>query len=113
MTKSRIQCEGNLSAVMHYAAYLRHPRSAHKPIYGRISNSIISLRNGRVPTGLVVDDNHGREFEGIVTVPRLCQELLVGALRGRLTLPPAANLAGRWYADLGARATRPRGVLRA
>src|SRR5690242_12714287 len=102
--KSRIDCEIDLTREGRHAGYLRYPYSTHESAYGWLPIPIVSLRHGSGPTVLVVGGNHGDEYEGQITVARLCRELAVEAVNGQLILLPVANLpaalAGRRVSPL-------------
>jgi uncharacterized protein len=104
MKKSRIVCELDLAREGRQKGYLRYPYSTHDSAYGWLPIPIVSLRNGTGPTLLIVGGNHGDEYEGQITVARLCRELPVEAVRGQLILLPVANLpaalAGRRVSPL-------------
>jgi uncharacterized protein len=103
-SKSRILCELDLARDGRQAGYLRYPYSTHESAYGWLPIPIVSLRNGTGPTVLVVAGNHGDEYEGQITVSRLCREIPVEAVCGQLILLPLANLpaglAGRRVSPL-------------
>lgn len=104
MRKSRIVCELDLTRDGRQTGYLRFPYSTHESAYGWLPIPVVSLRNGSGPTILVVGGNHGDEYEGQITVARLCRELPVEAVSGQLILLPVANLpaalAGRRVSPL-------------
>src|SRR5205085_882751 len=87
-----------------HTGFLRYPYSTHESAYGWLPIPIVSLRNGSGPTILVVGGNHGDEYEGQITVARLCRELPIEAVSGQLILLPLANLpaalAGRRVSPL-------------
>jgi predicted deacylase len=64
---------------------------------------IVSVRNGTGPVVLVVGGNHGDEYEGQITVARLCRELPETAVSGQLILLPTAN----WPAAMVGRRVSP------
>lgn len=103
MKKSRIVCELDLDKNGRQAGYLRYPYSTHESAYGWLPIPIVSLRNGTGPTVLVVGGNHGDEYEGQITVARLCRELPVEAVSGQLILLPTAN----WPAAMAGRRVSP------
>lgn len=102
--KSRVVCEFDLSEEGRQQGYLRYPYSTHDSAYGYIPIPIVSIRNGKGPVVLVVGGNHGDEYEGQISVARLCRELPVDAVNGQLILLPGANmpavLAGRRVSPL-------------
>src|SRR5258706_11799769 len=93
MRKSRIECEIDLACEGRHSGYLRYAYSTHESAYGWQPIPIVSLRNGPGPTVLVVGGNHGDEYEGQITVARLCRELAVEEVSGQLILLPVANLS--------------------
>ena len=104
MRKSRIDSEIDLTREGRQTGFLRYPYSTHESAYGWLPIPIVSLRNGSGPTILVVGGNHGDEYEGQITVARLCRELPIDAVSGQLILLPLANLpaalAGRRVSPL-------------
>lgn len=104
MKKSRIESELDLTREGRQTGFLRYPYSTHESAYGWLPIPIVSLRNGSGPTILVVGGNHGDEYEGQITVARLCRELPIEAVSGQLILLPLANLpaalAGRRVSPL-------------
>lgn len=92
MSKSRIFCEVDLAREGRQTGFLRYPYSTHESAYGWLPIPIVTLRNGPGPTVLIMAGNHGDEYEGQITVARLCRELPLGSIRGQLILLPAANL---------------------
>jgi predicted deacylase len=103
MKKSRIICEVNLDRDGRQAGYLRYPFSTHDSAYGWLPIPIVSLRNGKGPTVLVVGGNHGDEYEGQITVSRLCRDIPLEAISGQLILLSAAN----WPAAMAGRRVSP------
>ena len=73
-------------------------------IGGWLPIPIVSLRNGVGPTILVGGGNHGDEYEGQITVARLCRELQIESVSVQVILLPVANLpaalAGRRVSPL-------------
>jgi predicted deacylase len=104
MRKSRIDCEIDLTREGRQTGFLRYPYSTHESAYGWLPIPIVSLRNGSGPTILVIGGNHGDEYEGQITVARLCRELPIEAVSGHVILLPLANLpaalAGRRVSPL-------------
>lgn len=103
MTKSRIVCEIDLDRDGRQTGYLRYPYSTHDSAYGWLPIPVVSLRNGKGPTVLVVGGNHGDEYEGQVTVSRLCREIPIENVSGQLILLPTAN----WPAAMAGRRVSP------
>lgn len=52
--------------------------------------SVAGVSDG--PTLLVLAGVHGDEYEGIITIPRLFQDIQPGGLRGRLLMIPVCNI---------------------
>ena len=71
--------------------YLKLPHSVHRSAYGWIPIPIICIRNGEGPRLLLMAGNHGDEYEGQVTLIKLCRELEPRDIRGRVIILPAAN----------------------
>lgn len=92
MSKSRIFCEIDLAREGRQTGFLRYPYSTHESAYGWLPIPIVNLRNGPGPTVFIMAGNHGDEYEGQITVARLCRELPLESIRGQLILLPVANL---------------------
>jgi hypothetical protein len=61
--------------------------------YGHVATPIAVIRNGKGPTALLMAGNHGDEYEGQVALTRLIRELDPAAIKGRVIVVPAANIA--------------------
>jgi predicted deacylase len=89
--KSRISSEVDFDRDGKQQGFLRLPYSSHESAYGWIPIPVIVLKNGDGPSVLLSSGNHGDEYEGQVTLLRLCRELTAGAVRGRIIILPTAN----------------------
>jgi predicted deacylase len=72
--------------------YLRLPHSVHRSAYGHIAIPIVHIASGDGPRILLMAGNHGDEYEGQIALGKLIRTLEPRAIRGRLTILPAANL---------------------
>src|SRR5690349_16011505 len=72
--------------------YLRLPHSVHRSAYGHLAIPIVHIGNGEGPCVLLMSGNHGDEYEGQIALGKLVRELEPRAIRGRVTILPAANL---------------------
>ena len=89
--KSLIQSEIDYELSGKQTGFLRLPYSVHRSAYGWIPVPIVMLKNGSGPTALVMSGNHGDEYEGQVTLTKLCQNLDADDIQGRLIILPMAN----------------------
>jgi predicted deacylase len=92
VSRSRIFCEVDFDADGKQCGFLRLPLSTNESAYGWIPIPIVCLRRGDGPTALLVAGNHGDEYEGQVTLMKLCRRLDPQDIRGRIIVLPAANL---------------------
>jgi predicted deacylase len=74
------------------AGFLSVPISTHESAYGRIQIPIVSVRNGKGPTALLVAGSHGDEYEGQIALTRLSRQLQPSSISGCVIILPAANL---------------------
>lgn len=88
---SRITAEVDFTKEGKQQGFLRLPYSSHASAYGWIAIPIIVIKNGEGPNVLLMAGNHGDEYEGQLTLIKLCRELEPGAVRGRIIILPAAN----------------------
>ena len=63
----------------------------HRSAYGWIPVPIVQLKNGDGPTTLLISGNHGDEYEGQVALSKLCAQLDIEDVNGRLIIMPMAN----------------------
>jgi predicted deacylase len=89
---SRIGKPTDLERAGKQVGYLRLPHSVHRSAYGHIPIPIVHLGNGEGPRVLLMSGNHGDEYEGQIALGKLVRALEPAAIRGRLTILPAANL---------------------
>lgn len=89
--KSRISTEIDFERDGKQQDFLRLPYSTHRSAYGWIPIPIIVLKNGDGPNVLLMAGNHGDEYEGQVTLLKLCQKLEANDVRGRIIILPTAN----------------------
>ncbi len=90
-TNSLAQCEVDFDQDGAQHGFLRLPYSVHRSAYGWIPVPIVMFKNGAGPTALVIAGNHGDEYEGQVTLSKLCRELVAEDIQGRLIILPMAN----------------------
>ena len=74
-----------------HTGHARLPYSVNRSAYGWIPIPVVSIRNGRGKTVLLLAGTHGDEFEGQVTLTRLAQELQTNDINGHLIILPMAN----------------------
>jgi predicted deacylase len=72
--------------------FLRLPHSVHRSAYGYLPIPIVHIKNGAGPRVLLMAGNHGDEYEGQIALGQLVRALEPEAVRGSLTILPAANL---------------------
>ena len=89
--KSRITSEVDFDADGKQQGFLRLPHSVHRSAYGWIGIPIIVIKNGTGPSVLLMAGNHGDEYEGQLTLMKLCQELEPAAVRGRVIMLTSTN----------------------
>jgi predicted deacylase len=89
--QTRIVSEVDFDREGRQQGFLRLPYSSHRSAYGWLPIPIIVLKNGDGPNVLLMAGNHGDEYEGQVTLMKLCRELNVADVRGRIIILPAAN----------------------
>ncbi len=88
---SRITAEVDFAKAGKQQGFLRLPFSSHASAYGWIAIPVIVIKNGEGPNVLLMAGNHGDEYEGQLTLIKLCRELEPDAVRGRIIILPAAN----------------------
>ena len=71
--------------------FLRLPYSVHRSAYGWLPIPIVCIRNGDGPRVLLMSGSHGDEYEGQIITSRLCRELAVSDVCGRIIILPVAN----------------------
>ncbi|CAH1652747.1 succinylglutamate desuccinylase/aspartoacylase family protein [Chelatococcus asaccharovorans] len=71
--------------------FLRLYHSQETNGYGYIPIPVISIKNGRGPTALLIGGNHGNEYEGIVGTMNLAREIEAEHVSGRIIILPALN----------------------
>ena len=89
--KTRITSEVDFEQDGKQTGFLRLPHSVHRSAYGWIAIPIIVIRNGPGPNVLLTAGNHGDEYEGQLTLMKLCRELESVDVRGRIIMLTAAN----------------------
>lgn len=72
--------------------YLSIPYSVDRSPYYQIRVPVLRVRNGSGPSLLLMAGNHGDEYEGELQLARLMRRLDPAAIRGSVTILPAANL---------------------
>ena len=71
--------------------FIRLPHSVHRSAYGYLPIPLVCIKNGEGPTVLLMSGNHGDEYEGQVTLSKLCQTLEPSDIKGRVIILPMAN----------------------
>lgn len=71
--------------------FLRLPYSVHRSAYGWLPIPIVQIKSGDGPTILLMSGNHGDEYEGQVTLSKLCREITTEHIKGRLIILTMAN----------------------
>jgi len=90
-SKSRIFSEVDFEQEGKQQGFLRLPHSVHRSAYGWIAIPIVVIKNGPGPSVLLTAGNHGDEYEGQITLMKLCRELEPAAVRGRIIMLTAVN----------------------
>ena len=91
MTKSLIRSEIDFEADGKHHGYLQLPHSVHRSAYGWIPVPITMFKNGSGPTVLLMSGVHGDEYEGQIALTKLCYELNVEDIAGRIIIMTMAN----------------------
>ncbi|MFQ5408106.1 MAG: succinylglutamate desuccinylase/aspartoacylase family protein [Anaerolineales bacterium] len=73
-------------------SYFRVPYSRDTSAWGALLIPIIVIKHGVGPTVLLVGGVHGGEYEGPVSLLKLCRELQPEQVHGRVIILPALNL---------------------
>lgn len=73
-------------------SFLSIPYSVDRSPYYQIKIPYIRLKNGEGPSLLLMAGNHGDEYEGELQLARLARRLAPDAIRGSVTVLPAANV---------------------
>lgn len=71
--------------------YLDIPSSRNESAWGLIRFPICVIRNGSGPTALFTGGNHGDEYEGPISLHKLCGDLEPAHINGRLIIIPMLN----------------------
>lgn len=71
--------------------FLRLFHSTETNGYGYVPIPVISIKNGAGTTALLIGGNHGNEYEGIVGLMTLAQEIEASLINGRIIILPALN----------------------
>jgi len=72
--------------------HLTIPNPTEESAFGQLKIPVCVLRNGEGPTLTLIAGIHGDEFEGPLTLQRLCRELEPTDICGCLILIPSVNL---------------------
>ncbi len=91
MSASLISSDIDFEAEGKHTGYLRLPHSVHRSAYGRILIPIVMIRNGEGPTVFLMSGNHGDEYEAQIALTKLCQDMEVSDIQGRLIIMTMAN----------------------
>lgn len=89
--KTRVTSEVDFEQDGKQHGSLRLPHSVHRSAYGWIGIPITVIKNGDGPTVLLSAGNHGDEYEGQLSLIKLCQELQPDDVAGRIIITSATN----------------------
>lgn len=88
---SRIRPSFDLDARGRHQGFLDVPWSRDESAWGAVRLPITVVRGGDGPHLLLVAGNHGDEYEGIIALLTLAQELSPDGLAGTVTILPSLN----------------------
>lgn len=92
MTRStRLSTEIDFNKEGKQEGFLQLPYSSHASAYGWIGIPIFVIKNADGPTVYLQAGNHGDEYEGQLALIKLCRELKVDDVCGRIIIVPGAN----------------------
>ena len=91
MSETLIGSDIDFGAKGKHTGFLRLPHSVHRSAYGRILIPIVMINNGDGPTVFLMAGNHGDEYEAQIALTKLCQEMEVEDIQGRLIILTMAN----------------------
>ena len=93
-------CDVDLNDEGRIAGFVGVPKSTPTSPFGRQCIPIMSVKNGKGPTVLLVGGCHGDEYEGQVAVTRIWHRIASDNVEGQIIFLPAANTPA---VDAGAR----------
>ena len=92
MEKSQIQSSIDWQKPGKQHGHLFIPYSYNLAGWANLMVPVTMLKNGDGPTALVLAGNHGDEYPGQVAILRLCRELALEQVRGRVILIPCLTI---------------------
>ncbi|WP_372610644.1 N(2)-acetyl-L-2,4-diaminobutanoate deacetylase DoeB [Halomonas sp.] len=72
--------------------FLKLPISVDESAWGAVMIPVTVVRNGPGPTALLTGGNHGDEYEGIIALMKLSNELRAEEITGRVIIVPMMNI---------------------
>ncbi|WP_025900119.1 succinylglutamate desuccinylase/aspartoacylase domain-containing protein [Sneathiella glossodoripedis] len=88
---SKIRCTIDLSASGAHHGHLIIPHSRDESPWGSLMVPISSFKAADGPVALLTGGNHGDEYEGILSLVKLIQELDPTTINGQIIILPALN----------------------
>jgi len=92
MEKSQIHCSVDWTKPGKQHGHLMIPYSYNLGGWANLMVPVAAFANGDGPTVLAMAGNHGDEYPGQVAILRLCRELALDQIRGRLILIPCLTV---------------------
>ncbi len=92
MEKSQIHSSIDWTKPGKQQGHLYIPYSYNLAGWANLMVPVTTLANGDGPTALVLAGNHGDEYPGQVAILRLCRELKLEQIRGRIILVPCLTI---------------------
>ncbi|MSQ94919.1 MAG: hypothetical protein EXR98_10250 [Gemmataceae bacterium] len=92
MEKSQIHSSIDWTKPGKQQGHLYIPYSYNLAGWANLMVPVTTLANGEGPTALVLAGNHGDEYPGQVAILRLCRELKLEQIRGRIILIPCLTI---------------------
>lgn len=94
MSSTQVFSTVELHAPGKHSGYLEIPYSYNLGGWAKSMIPMVTVSNGSGPTALVLAGNHGDEYPGQVAILKLCRELTVDQVVGRLILIPCLTVPG-------------------
>lgn len=94
MEKSQIHTSVDWTKPGKQHGHLYIPYSYNLAGWANLMVPVTVLANGQGPTALVLAGNHGDEYPGQVAILKLCRELALDQVRGRVILIPCLTVPG-------------------
>ena len=92
MEKSQIHSSIDWTKPGRQQGHLFIPYSYNLAGWANLMTPVTMLANGSGPTALVLAGNHGDEYPGQVAILRMCRELKLDQVRGRIILIPCLTI---------------------